>query len=613
MTKLARLIAINKMSKKDSKWIHKEIFRILNKDEIWIAAYEKLKSNKGALTPGSTPETMDGMSLDRLRRLKDQVLSESYAFKTVKLTYIARPDGRKRPLGLPTANDKIVQEVIRMILEAIYEPNFSEFSFGFRQGLGCHDALNHVEQRFRWVDYVIEGDIEQAYPTIDHHTLVGFLKERIDDPRFIRLIWKLLGCGVLEEERIRYSKTGIPQGSIVSPILANIYYHELDKFVKNLMNIYMTPIADRKSLKTAEYKSLEYQISKLGKQMNELPKQSAERKLLSNKLKSLRNKRLDTPSLKNKPVRVEYVRYADDWMLGVSGEKSLAIEIKDQLTTFMKNTLQQNLHPTKTKITDLRKGNVYFLGYEIFLPLNRPISTYKGKGVQTIRRGNPMLRFDIPVSILTKRYAERGYLKLLTKGSRPISKSSYTVLEDHVIVSHYRSLWQGIYNYYLGCTNRGRLQYIHYLMHMSCAMTLAHRHRTSASKIFKKHGKTLTIKIPNTDREVSFPYRSSWRISDRGWLIGKKVIPPIVRYANLVSRSSLGSPCIICDSEEGSIEMHHVKHVRKNGFRYKGFTEQMALLNRKQVPLCKQCHQKVHSGLYDGPSLESLRKKYEKI
>jgi group II intron reverse transcriptase/maturase len=609
MTKLARLIAINKLSRKDSKWIHRDIFRIFYKDDIWIAAYENVKSNKGALTPGSTPETMDGMSLDRLRRLKEKVCSESFAFKTVKLTYITYPDGRRRPLGLPTANDKVVQEVIRMVLEAIYEPNFSKLSFGFRQGLGCHDALNHVEQKFRWVDYVIEGDIKQAYPTIDHHTLIQILEKRIEDPRFIRLIWKLLGCGVLEEERILYSKTGVPQGSIVSPILANIYYHELDEMVHKIMNDYTTPIAERKSLKSAEYKSLEHQISKIRKEMNEFPQQSLERKRLSKQLKSLRNERLQISSLKNKPIRIEYVRYADDWMIGVGGDESLAKEIKDQLTTFMKNTLKQELHPTKTKITNLRKGNVSFLGYEIFLPSNRPVTAYKGKGVQTIRRGQPMLRFDVPVSKLTKRYAERGYLKLLTKGCRPISRSSYTVLEDHVIVSHYRNLWQGIYNYYSGCTNRGRLQYIHYLIHMSCAMTLAHRHRTSSSKIFKKHGKELKIKVPNKNQTISFPYRNNWRMSDRRWLKGKKILQPTLRYANLISRSSLGLPCIICDSNQEPIEMHHVKHVRKNGERYKGFTQQMALLNRKQVPLCKYCHKKVHSGLYDGPSLKSLQEK----
>jgi group II intron reverse transcriptase/maturase len=612
MSKLERLMAISKLSKKDPKWIHRDIFRILYKDEIWIAAYEKLKGNRGALTPGSSSETMDSMSLERLKRLQEKVCQETYVFNTVKLVYIPYPNGTKRPLGLPTANDKIVQEVLRMILDAIYDPIFSNLSFGFRTGLGCHDALDHVERTFRWVDYVVEGDIAQAYPSIDHHILVNFIQKRVDDPRFIRLIWKLLGCGVLFEKRVTWSKTGVPQGSIVSPILANIYYHELDEFVQELKERFETPKSNKKYLKTSAYKSLEYKINKIHKEMKDHDPQSLERQKLAKELKVFRNERLQTEGLKNKIIRIEYVRYADDWMIGIAGDRKLSFQIKDFVADFTKNSLAQELHPVKTTVTDLRTGNLHFLGYEIFLPRNRPISGYKGKGIRTIRRGQPQLRFDIPVDKVTKRYTERGYFKQLPDRIRPISRASYTVLEDHVIVSHYRSIWLGLFNYYMGCTNRGRLQYIHYLLHMSCAMTLGHRHRMSCTKIFKKHGRNLTIKIPHTKKTVSFPYKTSWKLNERKWLRGKMVSPPGDRYANLVSRSSLGLPCAICYSVEVPIEMHHVKHVRKQGFRYKGFHEQMALLNRKQIPLCRNCHKKVHSGLYDGPSLESLRKNMRK-
>lgn len=611
--KIEQLLTIRKLSQKDKKWKHKNIFRILRKNEIWIIAYENIKGNKGALTAGMTPKTMDGMSMERLKRLQEKVCSGKYEFKPVKLTYIKRPDGRQRPLGLPTANDKIVQEVMRIILDAIYEPTFANESFGFRAGLGCHDALNHVENKFRWVDYIIEGDIEQAYPTMDHHILMNILRKRIDDRRFLNLIWKALKSGVLYEERIKWLKTGVPQGSIVSPILANIYYNELDEFVKTLKIKYETPRSEWNNRKSPAYKALEHKISKISKTMRQHELHSLERQNLVKELKILRAERLKTDGLKDKRIRVEYVRYADDWMIGVSGDRKLTCKIKEEISVFTKEILAQKIHPLKTNITNIRKGNAHFLGYEIFLPYNRPISSYKGKGVKTIRRGQPQLRFDIPIAKVTKRYVERGYLKQLPKGVRPISKSSYTVLEDHVIVSHYRSVWLGLKNYYSGCTNRGRLQYFHYLLHMSCAMSLAHRHRTSSSKIFKRHKKSLTVKIKDTGKTVSFPYQTTWKVSERKWLCGKKVNVPTKHYfKNLVSRSGLKLPCAICDSKIGPIEMHHVKHVRKQGFRYKGFHQQMSLLNRKQIPLCKDCHLKVHAGLYDGPSLELLRKRMRK-
>ena len=467
MKKLNKLLAINKLSQKDPQWIHKDIFRILRNDDIWVAAYQKLNGNKGALTPGSTTETMDKRSLERLDRLKNLVCAEKYKFKPIKLVYIPAVKNKRKSLGLPTADDKIVQEVMRMILESIYEPIFGITNFGFRSGLSCHDALDHVERRFRWVNYVIKGDIEQVYPTIDHRTLVNILEKRINDPRFIRLIWKLLGCGILDQKVMTLSTTGVPQGSIVSPILVNIYYHELDLFVSRIKIELDTPPENRNKLKSKEYKSIEHKISKVSKEMRRHEPHSAERQKFKKQLKALRKERLETNNSKNKVVQIEYVRYADDWMIGLSGNRKLVINVKNRVTEFMKMELGQKLHPLKTKIANLRKGNAHFLGYEIFLLKNRPISIYKEKGLKTIRRVQPQLRFDVPINKLLIRYSENGYVKRLSDRFRPISKASYTVLEDHVIVSRFRSLWLGIYNYYSGCTNRGKLQYIHYLLPVS--------------------------------------------------------------------------------------------------------------------------------------------------
>lgn len=600
MKAIERLSVIRHMSEKDPNWVHTDLFRILRKEDIWIAAYENIKSNKGALTPGVTSQTLDGMSLERLRKLRQSVVEEKYQFKPVKEIEIPKPDGRKRPLGLPTANDKIVQEVIRMILEAIYEPVFIQESFGFRRGMGTHDALQHVELKFRWIDYVIEGDIEAAYPTIDHTRLCEILEKRVKDMRFLYLIRKLLKCGILRQEVFSRSNLGVPQGSIVSPILANIYYHELDLWVKEKASILFQPSTSQRN---KDYKRLSSRIGKIALKLQGMEKQSPQYKTWLNELKVLKQERTKTPSLAVQRIQIEYVRYADDWMIGISGDKILANQLKAEVSEFLEQTLLQKLHPTKTKVTNLRLGKARFLGYEIYLPRERRISAYTGSGTRTTRRTNPMLRFDLPSDVVLQRMYERGYLRKTSNSFLPRSKSSYTTLQDIVIVSHFQKVWRGIENYYSGCTNLSRLQYIHYLLRMSCAMTLAHRHRSSSRKIFRKHGNTLAV----TEGKIRkcFPYRTYWSIQNRKWLNKRQFVDPFTIYANRVSRSTLGRKCFICHSKDRT-EMHHVRHVRKEGSRYSGFRKEMSLLNRKQIPLCRECHRKVHGGLYDGIQLRNL-------
>ena len=177
----------------------------------------------------------------------------------------------------------------------------------------------------------------------------------------------------------------------------------------------------------------------------------------------------------------------------------------------------------------MRAGKVKFLEYEIYLPRQRKINSYTGSSTGTTRRTNPMLRFDIPLDFILLRMEERGYIKKLPKKThRGISKVNYTTLEDIVIVKHFSSVWRGLENYYSGCTNLSKLQYIHCLLHMSCAMTLAHRHRTTSKKIFAKHGKIL--KVSNAHTETSFPYRTKWSVKDRKWQNKQLIIDPLMIF-----------------------------------------------------------------------------------
>lgn len=516
MKGIDRLSVIRHKSEINKDWKHTDLFRILRKEDIWIVANKNIKSNKRALIPGTTTKNLDKMSLTKLQRLREKVLNESYRFKAVKIPKLNR---QKRLLGLSTPNDKIVQEVIRMILEAIYEPCLSEQSFCFRQGLGTHDALEHIEAKFCWVDWVI--DIQSTSTTMDHKQLCKILGDKIQDVRFLNLIRKLLKCGILRQGKFYRSNLGIPQGNIVSPILANIYYNKLDKWVEKKAKM-LNRLRTNQHHKT--YKQLSYQISKKAEQLQGLDKRSHEYKYLLKELQFLKRRKAKIPSLAQKCIQIEYVRYTDDWIIGIKGNKVLANQLKVEVSKFMTVWLKQTMYPIKTKITNLRAEKAKFLGYEIYLLKNINISPYIRSRTRTTRCKNPQLQFDIPMDFVLQKMEEKGYIKKLVKRHRSISKVSHTTLVDTVIVKHFSRVWRGFSNYYSGCTKLSKLKYIHYLLHISCAMTLSHRHRLSTKKIFIKHGKKLTV--ANGHNTTEFPYRNKWSVRDRKWQNKREFVDP---------------------------------------------------------------------------------------
>jgi group II intron reverse transcriptase/maturase len=200
------------------------VYRCLFNPDLFLLAYGKLYRNAGAMTRGITRETVDGMSLDKIETIITVLRQERYRWTPVRRTYIDKKGTRKkRPLGLPTWSDKLVQEVIRQVLEAYYEPQFSDRSHGFRPGRGCHTALGEIYHQWHGTVWFIEGDISDCFGSLDHSIMVSILAEKIHDGRFLRLISGLLGAGYLEDWRYHRSLSGAPQGGVVSPVLSNIY------------------------------------------------------------------------------------------------------------------------------------------------------------------------------------------------------------------------------------------------------------------------------------------------------------------------------------------------------------------------------------------------------
>ena len=209
-----------------------QLYRQMFNRGLYLTAYGNIYSNQGAMTPGIGEETADGMSEEKIEQIIGQMRQERYRFAPARRTYIPKKNGKLRPLGMPSWSDKLVGEVVRILLEAYYDPQFSDNSHGFRRGRGCHTALRDIDITWTGTIWFIEGDVSDCFGSLDHEVLLGILAEKIQDGRFLRLIRNMLKAGYLEDWQYHESLSGCPQGGVVSPILSNIYLNRLDEFVE---------------------------------------------------------------------------------------------------------------------------------------------------------------------------------------------------------------------------------------------------------------------------------------------------------------------------------------------------------------------------------------------
>ena len=330
------------------------IYRLLYNRNLYLRAYGHIYSNQGAMPKGITAETVDGMSLAKIDRIIDALRYERFRWTPVRRVNIPKPDGKTRALGIPTGPDKLLQEVIRMILEAYYEPQFSDHSHGFRPHRGCHTALSEGTRTWTGTRWFVEGDIKGCFDNIDHDVLLSVLGEKLHDNRFLRLLKYLLKAGYVEDWKYGRTLSGTPQGGVVSPILANVYLDRLDKYVETVL----IPAHTRGKVRKVnpEWAALQRQTT-------------AQRKLGNHQLaKTLRHQMQQLPSgVTHDPGyrRLRYVRYADDFVLGFIGSKAEAEQIKESLETFLSNTLKLELSGEKTLITHATSQAAKFLGYEL--------------------------------------------------------------------------------------------------------------------------------------------------------------------------------------------------------------------------------------------------------
>ncbi|MBM5447593.1 hypothetical protein J7898_04560 [Vibrio parahaemolyticus] len=615
MNGIERIKKIHELNAKNPKWVNRDLYKLLLKEDVLITAYEMMKSKDGNMTKGITNGNIDGFSLTKvdtlIRRLKD----ESFAFSPARRVEIPKANGKTRPLGIAPPTEKVVQYGMKMILEAIFEPTFSDDSHGFRPKRGCHSALQNVRHTWTGVTWIVEGDIKSFFDEIDHHKLIDILRTRIDDEKFINLVWKALRAGFVLNGTFHATDKGTPQGSIVSPMLANIYLDVFDQKVNDWKEEYAQGHQSR-APESKEYKMYQQRIRNARIAIRKIDDGTAKkipkgrtRPELVKKIREWKQIQTRTPARAGGWFRLKYIRYADDWMIGVIGDKRLAERIRSEAETFLANELKLTLSLEKTHITHGRTELAKFLGTTIKISAGE-IQKVVMKGTPTIRRtgvGKPILK--IPMKDILDRLAKKGFCTPNTY--EPIHFPSWQNFDDWEIINRYNAMFRGIYNYYCFSANKYKLARVLYILHFSCAKTLCGKHRIkSVKKLMKKRGRLLATSrvVKGETKWIKLYKPKSMKTTPDEFLTERDprgMDDLFNTYFNRRSKSKLGYNCAICDSDD-RVQMHHVRHIRKMGDKVKGFTKIMASVNRKQIPVCHECHWHVHRGNYDGISLKQL-------
>lgn len=558
------------------------------------------------MTPGSDGKTIDGFSLQMIHQIIQEIRTEQFQFEPVRTVYVPKSNGKMRKLGIPSLRDKVVQEVIRMILECIYDsphgPYFQETSHGFRPGRSCHTALREIRGKWPATNWFLEGDISDCFGSIEHGILISLLRKKIQDERFLNLIWKLLRAGYLDLQEARHdSLAGTPQGGIASPILANVYLHELDEKVEEIRTRLER---GKKKRKNPLYHNLVERKRRLQKKGGTHTKAYRE---LVRQMRSMPAVEVNDPNF----IRIKYLRYADDWLVGICGPRTLAEQVKEELKCFLHDHLKLTLSEEKTRITHAREEQAQFLGTQLFIGrggIQRVVTINNGLSKPFKRRstGSEII-MEAPTPKLIKKLESKGFC---TAKGKPTTKKAWIYLDPDQIVQLYNGINRGLQNYYRFADNFQQFTRIQYILQYSLAKTLAAKYKCSVRRIYKRFGKTITIPVKTKkdkpDRLISFFVNRDWKRQRNGFQIGNRNIDLLQWTITMRTRSKLGKACCICD-DPLHVEMHHVRHIRKTGARRPtGFNAILQALNRKQLPVCRSCHQKIHRGEYDGMRLTDL-------
>jgi len=562
------------------------VYRLLYNPELYLDAYDT-NHRKRRATLRATEEPVDGALQDKIDTIIEQLRSETYRWSPADRASIPTQDREKRSPGMPKWSDKLLQEVIHMLLEAYYEPQFSDYSYGFRPDRGCHTALKEIYGKWTGIVWLIEGDLSKCFECIHHDVLLKILRERIKDERFIRLIGTMLKAGYIEEWRYNETLSGTPQGGILSPLLTNIYFSKLDEYVTNVLIPEYTRGDSRR--RNPEYDSLigkAYQLRKKG--------QSEEAKALKQQAMQMPSMDIRDPGFR----RLKYVRYADDFLLGFIGPKAEAEAIKEKIRTFLQEELKLEQSEAKMLVTNAREDAAQFLRYEVHILQD---DGQRGKDKRRSLNGKIGLR-------VSKEVVEAKCQEYMSNGT-PRQRAEFLDNSDFSIIEMYQAEYRGIVEYYRLAYNLTTLDKLKWIMEQSLVKTLANKFQTSVPNIYRKYqgetkikGKTYKVLQVVRQRDGKEPLVAKWGGISLVWDIEAKIndYPKRVWSGRTdLEKRLLAEKCEYCGATE-DLEIHHIRALKDlNKHKGKEKPEWMKLTSaqrRKTMVVCHTCHQDITYG-----------------
>jgi len=568
-----------------------QLYRQMFNKDLYLLAYGNVYSNQGAMTPGASEETADGMSEGKIDQIIELMRFERYRFAPARRIYIPKKNGKLRPLGLPSWSDKLVGEVVRLLLEAYYEPRFSDHSHGFRKGRGCHTALREIREVWRGTSWFVEGDISDCFGSLDHSVMAGILAENIHDQRFLRLIRHMLKAGYLEDWEYHDTLSGCPQGGVVSPILSNIYLNKLDEFVERELIPRHTRGAARAP--DPRYTGLKRQRDSARKRGDR-----ATARTMLRQMRALPSRDPMDPGFR----RLRYLRYADDHILGFTGPKAEAEQIKAELTRFLRETLRLELNQDKTLISHARTQPARFLGYYIIVQHCDTKITRGRRSANGQRSANGRIALRVPPDVIKAKiapYRRRG---------KPWHRSRLQNLDAYDIVRIYGAEYRGIVNYYLLAQDVWRLTRLCWYAETSMLKTLAAKHKSSVAKMAARYkAKVITGHGPRTCFEARLQREGKKDLvarfggiplrQDRRAVI-RDPAPAWTSYPRkeLVHRLRKRG-CELC--EHGTTVVVHqdaaLSQLGRTGPGQPAWAALMAKMRRKTLIVCAACHDYIHA------------------